>query len=103
LRLPLWTFGSRSDLLQEPLSSPLEKKPSSLGEAIRSLRVDVGLTQEEVAKKAGVHFTQISNLELGKASPEYDTLQKLARGLDLPSPSYILILGEIYERRNNRG
>lgn len=61
----------------------------------------MGLTQEQVAKKAELHLTHISNLERGEASPGHDTLKRLAKGLDLPSPSHILVFEDILERRRS--
>jgi len=65
--------------------------------------MDVGLSQQEVADRSGIHLTHISNLERGKASPNYDTLRRLAKGLELPSPTHILVQGELIERRKNHG
>lgn len=37
-----------------------------LGERIKSQRIDMGLTQEQLALKAGVSLRTIANVELGK-------------------------------------
>lgn len=44
-----------------------------------SARQKIGLTQEEVAKKIGVHQTAVSFWESGKTFPSVKMLPKLAR------------------------
>lgn len=39
------------------------------------------LTQQQLAKRVGIHQSEISNIERGAASPGYRTLVKLADGL----------------------
>jgi transcriptional regulator with XRE-family HTH domain len=45
-----------------------------LGEEIRKARVKAGLTQENLAFKAGVSRQYVSLLELNEKSPTVDTL-----------------------------
>jgi transcriptional regulator with XRE-family HTH domain len=47
-------------------------------------RKRIGLTQDQLADRSGVDQTTISSLELGKKSPRFDTVLKLARVLGLP-------------------
>jgi len=49
----------------------------------RAWREHLGLTQKEVAKKAGMTQAALSQLEKTKARPRKATLEKLARALDL--------------------
>jgi transcriptional regulator with XRE-family HTH domain len=48
---------------------------------LRALRTEAGLTQEEVAFRAGVHRTQISLMESGERMPRFDTLVRLVGAL----------------------
>jgi len=48
---------------------------------LRRLRGAVGLSQEELAFRAGIHRTQVSLLEGGGRLPRVVTLVKLAGGL----------------------
>jgi transcriptional regulator with XRE-family HTH domain len=80
------------------LSSALEIPYTSFGRAIRFLRDNANLSQEQVAERSGIHPTQISLLETGKSNPTHKTLHRLADGLDVPC-SWILTLEEIYARR----
>jgi transcriptional regulator with XRE-family HTH domain len=83
------------------LSSSLEIPHPSFGEAARFLRVNVKMTQEQVADRSGLHVTQISELEQGRGNPTRKTIDSLAKGLDVP-PAYILTLEDIFERKRNR-
>jgi DNA-binding XRE family transcriptional regulator len=59
--------------------------PRRLATVIRKLRDAEGLTQEELAKKAGVTQSYIAQLESGlKKNPSLPTLKKLARALGVP-------------------
>jgi predicted ATPase/DNA-binding CsgD family transcriptional regulator/DNA-binding XRE family transcriptional regulator len=57
---------------------------SGFGELLRHYRVAVGLTQEELAERAGVSVRGISDLERGaRGLPRKETLQLLLDALDL--------------------
>jgi len=48
------------------------------GANLTRCRLDAGLTQEVASFRAGLHRTEISQLERGKRIPRIDTLVKLA-------------------------
>lgn len=45
---------------------------------LKEFRKKIGLSQDDIAKKIGVHNTTYGNWELGKTEPTIDTLIKLA-------------------------
>lgn len=45
---------------------------------LKAARVNVGMTQEEVAKKVGKKRNTIQNYERGKSAPDIETGKKLA-------------------------
>ena len=49
-----------------------------LGANLRDARKKLGLTQEEVAERSGVHPTEVSRIEAGKRDPRVSTLKRLA-------------------------
>ena len=51
------------------------------GAHLRKLRLEQGLTQEELADKAGMHFTYIGQIERGLRNPSLINLQKIAKAL----------------------
>jgi len=53
-----------------------------LGEEIRKARLGAGLTQEELAFKAGVSRQYVSLLELDEKSPTVNMLIRLCRAMD---------------------
>jgi transcriptional regulator with XRE-family HTH domain len=55
--------------------------PKKLGMSIKRLRVERGLTQEVLAKKAGVHRVYIAQIEGQTKVPSLATLEKLAKAL----------------------
>src|SRR5579884_1382269 len=57
---------------------------SDLGEQVRRLRLERGLTLEEVAAKSGCSLGSLSQLERGKGNPAFFTLVKIAHALDVP-------------------
>lgn len=48
---------------------------------LRTLRKDAGLTQGEVAAKAGLTGPTVSLIETGRRNPSWESVQKLANGL----------------------
>jgi transcriptional regulator with XRE-family HTH domain len=60
------------------------------GANLRSHRERVGLSQEGLADLCDLDRTEISLLERGKRFPRLDTIVRLARGLELPSPAQLL-------------
>ena len=55
-----------------------------LGEAIRCQRSLLGISQDELARRAGLHRTYVSDLERGARNPSVGSIQKIARALQVP-------------------
>lgn len=53
------------------------------GERLRALREKKGLTQEQLARAAGVRQSIVSKIERGVIDPRFSTMQALARALGL--------------------
>ena len=60
-----------------PISDP--RKP--IGQAVRTRRVALGLTQEQLAEKAGLHWTFISGVERGVRNISIVKLHRIAVSL----------------------
>ena len=54
-----------------------------IGEQLRKARTRRLLTQDELAEKAGVSQSTIANIERNNAEPQFRTIRKLARALDV--------------------
>lgn len=61
---------------------PRSPEHAALGDAVRTLRSKVGLSQEQLAEGAGTDLTQVGGIERGVRNPSYTTLLRLAGALD---------------------
>lgn len=55
----------------------------SLGEAIKSRRLKLGLTQEQLAEAADLHWTFVSGVERGVRNISIDNLYRISVALKL--------------------
>lgn len=62
---------------------------------IMERRQELGISQQELARLAGVHYQTIHRMETGVQMPIWETRQKLRRALGLPEERYITV-----EQRN---
>ena len=53
------------------------------GKRIKALRKKHGLTQEQLAERAGIHVNTIRKYELGYRKPKIAQLKKIAGGLEI--------------------
>jgi transcriptional regulator with XRE-family HTH domain len=73
----------------------LNKK--NLGIAIRQLRVQFELSQEELADKCGLHRTYIGSVERGERNIAIDNVIKLSSALDCRVSDIILMAENMEE------
>ena len=52
-----------------------------LGSKVQRLRHDLGISQEELADRAGLHRTYVSGVERGVRNPTLTVIEKLAQAL----------------------
>ena len=57
------------------------------GKAVKSMRSGMGLSQEDLAERAGLHRTYISDVERGARNPSLASITKLAQALDVSLPA----------------
>lgn len=55
----------------------------AFGRHLRTLRLQTGLTMEELAHRCGLSYTQLARIELGQINTTISTVFALARGLAL--------------------
>jgi transcriptional regulator with XRE-family HTH domain len=65
----------------------------ALGDAIRSRRVELELTQHEIGQAADLHRTYVTDVENGLRNVSLLTLVRLAKALQSP-PSQLLVEAE---------
>lgn len=56
----------------------------TFGKAVRRLRSDRGISQEEFAELCGLHRTYISDIELGKRNVSLENIGRIAEALNMP-------------------
>jgi transcriptional regulator with XRE-family HTH domain len=61
--------------------------------AVYERRETLGISQEELASRAGLHRTYISDIERGARNPSLKTLSRLADGLEITT-SQLIKMGE---------
>ncbi|MFQ7759914.1 MAG: helix-turn-helix domain-containing protein [Dysosmobacter sp.] len=52
------------------------------GQAVRKVRLEQGISQEELADRCGLHRTYISDVELGKRNISLENIERIAISLN---------------------
>ena len=66
-------------------SKPKDRKTplqEMFGMLVRKRRMGIGLTQEELAERASLHFTYVSSTERGERNISLGNIERLANGLE---------------------
>ena len=53
------------------------------GKAIRTIRHQAGISQEELAERCGLHRTYVSDVELGKRNVSLENIERFSRSLNV--------------------
>ncbi len=64
-----------------------------VGHRIRNYRLQMGLSQEELAEKAGCHPTYVSQIERGEKNATIESIEKLSTALCIPMSKLFEFLG----------
>jgi transcriptional regulator with XRE-family HTH domain len=78
-------------------SKPRSPEHGALGEAVRTLRLEAGLSQEQLAEYAGTDLTQVGGIERGVRNPSYTTLLRLADALETTVGEITTLADELLE------
>ena len=60
-----------------------------LGATVRALRLERGLSQEELAFRAGLHRTYVTGIEGGHRNLGWKNVVKVCRGLDVSLGQFV--------------
>jgi len=87
--LALWSRGGFV-MSNRWMIEPLSPAARIFGERIRSVRLELGLSQEAVAELAQMHVTNFGKIERGTANPSFLTVLRIASvlGQDLATLTY---------------
>ena len=61
-----------------------------IGQAVRTLRQQQGLSQAQLGERIGMSTANVSNIELGKVFPSKGTIERICVALGMPT-SYLLL------------
>ena len=75
----------------------------AFGDIVRSERLRLGLTQQDVALRAGVHLNFVGRIERGQAEPSLSTIFAIAQALEVPADTIIQKVGQLFTGRNSQG
>lgn len=67
------------------------KTTQNIGEKIRLLRLQRGMSQEQLALHSGINTSYLGQVERGEKNPTIKTLEKIAIGLDTPLGNLFVI------------
>ena len=63
------------------------------GKAIRRRRRELDLSQEELAERAELHRTYVSDIERGDRNPSLENIEKLAKALNIKVSALFISYG----------
>ena len=78
--------------------APRSDDARALGKAITDLRRKAGISQEDLAAKAGMHRTYVGGIERGERNPAFANLLRISEALAV-TPSELLRQFERERRR----
>jgi transcriptional regulator with XRE-family HTH domain len=77
--------------------------PNSFGELLRRFRIEAGLTQEDLAERAGLSARGVQDLERGlRRWPYPATTRRLAEALGLGDTERVVLFGAVDRKLTNR-
>lgn len=79
-------------------SKPRSAEHGALGEAVRRLRKEAELSQEQLAELADTDLTQVGGIERGVRNPSYSTLVRLATALQVRVGTIASLADEIRDQ-----
>jgi len=71
--------------------APRKEPQPDLGRAIRRLRTERDLSQEELGHLAEIHPTWISHIESGRTNPAWGTVRRIASVFEVPLSEIVLL------------
>ena len=67
---------------------PKKAEPTGFGERLKAVREAAGLTQDQLAERAGLYKFSIAKLEQGVREPTWGTVQVLAKALGVDCTAF---------------
>jgi transcriptional regulator with XRE-family HTH domain len=83
--------------------APRTEPQPGLGKAIKQLRTERGLSQEEVGLRAEIHPTWISHIESGRNNPAWGSVRRIAAALDVKLSDLAALAEELESGPRTKG
>ncbi len=77
---------------------PRSEPQPGLGRAIKELRIEGSLSQEELGHRAEIHPTWISHIESGRNNPAWGSVRRIASALDIKLSDLVIRAEELEDR-----
>jgi transcriptional regulator with XRE-family HTH domain len=78
-----------------------EKLKHEIGQRVKAIRLQKGLTQAALGEAIDKAFETISNIERGKTAPNFSTLSDIADALGVPMREFFADDGQVLSDRRN--
>lgn len=85
------------------IDSPFMLIDIVFGKLLKEQRSKSGVTQADLALRAGIAVSFISRMERGQACPTLDTVFRIADALDVPPEEFVKRVREIREEAAKQG
>lgn len=72
----------------------MEDLRAAFGRRVRELRQRLGISQEELADRAGLHWTYVGGIERGERNPALVNIGKLAKALEVSLAEFWSVFDE---------
>jgi transcriptional regulator with XRE-family HTH domain len=73
----------------------------ALGRAVRALRIERLMSQEQLARKAGIHATYISRIEAGRRNISWEAMKRISQALEVPAWQLVQKIEEMEKQRED--
>lgn len=77
--------------------APRKEPQPALGKAIRRLRTERDLSQEELGHLAEIHPTWVSHIESGRTNPAWGTVRRIAAVFEVRLSEIVLLAESLAE------
>jgi transcriptional regulator with XRE-family HTH domain len=71
------------------MAKKAQKQPDGFATRLKALREKAGMTQSQLAEKAGLHMFGVAKLEQGLREPSWATVQSLAAALGVDCRAFM--------------
>src|ERR1044071_3681495 len=94
MTIPQTPFGS-GKMIRSPTKATRHDVKWSFATALKTCRGRLGISQEELAGRAGLHRTYVSDIERGARNLSLESIDKLAKALEVPVSTFFSRLSEL--------